>query len=156
MAGSPKKMPDAVDQHVGSRVRMRRLMVGMSQEKLAGALGLTFQQIQKYEKGTNRIGASRLHRIGSVLGVPVDFFYDGAPGLPTASGEPDEHGAFLTSALTDPLTLRLVQGFSALHDDPIRRQLVELVESLRNELAGVEKPARAGRGRGAGAGAGAS
>src|SRR3954471_7305663 len=74
-----KKAPNPIDRHVGSRVRMRRMLIGMSQEKLGEALGLTFQQVQKYEKGTNRIGASRLHRIGTILGVPIEFFYEGAP-----------------------------------------------------------------------------
>src|SRR5947209_16365735 len=74
------KSPSPVDRHVGSRVRMRRMLIGMSQEKLGEALGITFQQIQKYEKGTNRIGASRLHAMAGVLGVPVQFFYDDYPG----------------------------------------------------------------------------
>ena len=74
-----KKSPNPIDKHVGSRVRMRRMMVSMSQEKLGEKLGITFQQIQKYEKGTNRIGASRLQQIANVLGVPVGFFFEGAP-----------------------------------------------------------------------------
>src|ERR1700681_358877 len=79
-----KKAPNPIDKHVGSRVRMRRMMLSMSQEKLGGALGLTFQQIQKYEKGTNRIGASRLQHISHMLQVPVSFFFDGAPRPPGA------------------------------------------------------------------------
>src|SRR5947207_14839601 len=74
-----KKAPNPIDKHVGSRVRMRRMMLGMSQEKLGDALGLTFQQVQKYEKGTNRIGASRLQQISLILQVPVGFFFEGAP-----------------------------------------------------------------------------
>ena len=74
-----KKAPNPIDKHVGSRVRMRRMMLSMSQEKLGGALGLTFQQVQKYEKGTNRIGASRLQQISHILQVPVAFFFEGAP-----------------------------------------------------------------------------
>ena len=76
-----KKAPNPIDKHVGSRVRMRRMMLSMSQEKLGGALGLTFQQVQKYEKGTNRIGASRLQQISQILQVPVAFFFEGAPHL---------------------------------------------------------------------------
>src|SRR3974390_1701204 len=76
-----KKSPNPVDKHVGNRVRMRRLMLHMSQEKLGGALGLTFQQVQKYEKGTNRIGASRLQHISDILQVPVAFFFEGAPNM---------------------------------------------------------------------------
>ena len=74
-----KKAPNPIDKHVGSRVRMRRMMLNMSQEKLGDSLGLTFQQVQKYEKGTNRIGASRLQQIGQILQVPVSFFFEGAP-----------------------------------------------------------------------------
>src|SRR3974390_3882615 len=77
-----KKAPNPIDKHVGSRVRMRRMMLAMSQEKLGDALGLTFQQVQKYEKGTNRNGASRLQQISSILQVPVAFFFEGAPSLP--------------------------------------------------------------------------
>ena len=76
-----KKAPNPIDKHVGSRVRMRRMMLAMSQEKLGDALGLTFQQVQKYEKGTNRIGASRLQQISDILQVPVAFFFEGAPTL---------------------------------------------------------------------------
>src|SRR6201998_3918458 len=83
-----KKAPNPTDKHVGSRVRMRRMMLGMSQEKRGDALGLTFQQVQKYEKGTNRIGASRLQQISQILQVPVAFFFDGAPVL--AEGTPSE------------------------------------------------------------------
>src|SRR4026209_2157183 len=76
-----KKAPNPIDKHVGSRVRMRRMMLAMSQEKLGDALGLTFQQVQKYEKGTNRIGASRLQQISNILKVPVSFFFEGAPNI---------------------------------------------------------------------------
>src|SRR5262249_31471568 len=80
-----KKAPNPIDKHVGSRVRMRRMMLGMSQEKLGDALTLTFQQVQKYEKGTNRIGASRLQQISHILQVPVAFFFEGAPHLTDGS-----------------------------------------------------------------------
>src|SRR5580704_15387873 len=79
-----KATPEPTDIHVGARVRMRRLMLSMSQEKLGGALGLTFQQVQKYEKGANRIGASRLQHISHILQVPISFFFEGAPKLPGA------------------------------------------------------------------------
>src|SRR5204862_2364914 len=81
-----KKAPNPIDKHVGSRVRMRRMMLGMSQEKLGDALGLTFQQVQKYEKGTNRIGASRLQQISLILQVSVSFFFEGAPSPPGGIG----------------------------------------------------------------------
>src|ERR1700736_6460173 len=80
-----KKAPNPIDKHVGSRVRMRRLMLAMSQTKLGDALGITFQQVQKYEKGTNRIGASRLEHISNVLQVPIPFFFEGAPDVPGRS-----------------------------------------------------------------------
>ena len=86
MAMLAKKAPNPTDKHVGSRVRMRRMMLGMSQEKLGDALGLTFQQVQKYEKGTNRIGASRLQQISHILQVPVSFFFEGAPSALRPSG----------------------------------------------------------------------
>ncbi len=84
------KAPNPVDRYVGSRVRMRRIMLGMSQEKLGEALGLTFQQIQKYEKGTNRVGASRMQQISEILQVPVSFLFEGGPGgiaAPTVSAK---------------------------------------------------------------------
>src|SRR5947208_124902 len=81
-SGMAKKAPNPIDKHVGSRVRMRRMMLSMSQEKLGDALGLTFQQVQKYEKGTNRIGASRLQQISLILQVAVSFFFEGAPPPP--------------------------------------------------------------------------
>ena len=77
-----KKVPNPIDKHVGSRVRMRRMMLGMSQEKLGDAFDLTFQQVQKYEKGTNRISASRLQQMSNILQVPVPFFFEGAPHVP--------------------------------------------------------------------------
>jgi transcriptional regulator with XRE-family HTH domain len=76
-----KKSPNPIDKHVGNRVRMRRLMLNMSQTKLGDALGLTFQQVQKYEKGTNRMGASRLQHLSQILQVPVPFFFEGAPTM---------------------------------------------------------------------------
>ncbi|MHA1554094.1 MAG: helix-turn-helix domain-containing protein, partial [Alphaproteobacteria bacterium] len=81
-----KKQPNPIDVHVGGRVRLRRMMLGMSQEKLGDQLGITFQQIQKYEKGTNRIGASRLQNISTVLSVPVSFFFEDAPATPLKAG----------------------------------------------------------------------
>ena len=84
-----KKAPNPTDKHVGSRVRMRRMMLGMSQEKLGDSLGLTFQQVQKYEKGVNRIGAGRLQRISEALDVPITFFFDVTPHAP-ARGVPAE------------------------------------------------------------------
>jgi transcriptional regulator with XRE-family HTH domain len=122
-----KKSPNQVDRHIGSRVRARRLMLGMSQEKLADALGLTFQQVQKYEKGVNRIGASRLLHIAGILDVSIEFFFEGLPGL-RAGGFSDDSlvAEFLTRSESD----RLVRGFLKLKDDEARRKVADLVDWL--------------------------
>src|SRR5438445_7057806 len=108
-----KKAPNPIDEHVGRRVRMRRRMLAMSQGKLGDALGLTFQQVQKYEKGTNRIGASRLQQISHILQVPVAFFFESAPN---ASGPHDPNGSGLSVAQIDEFVsnsdgLRLIGAF---------------------------------------------
>lgn len=130
-----KKSPNPIDKHVGSRVRMRRMMIGMSQERLGEALGLTFQQVQKYEKGTNRIGASRLHQIASILGVQVEFFYEGAPQLEGAP--PPEDGfsepptpAYVSDFLSTSDGLHLMRAFVRVKDGKVRRRIVDLVEAL--------------------------
>jgi transcriptional regulator with XRE-family HTH domain len=115
----------AVDQHVGSRVRMRRMMLGMSQEKLGDALGLTFQQVQKYEKGTNRISASRLQHLSQILQVTVPFFFEGAPG--TAAGL-DEPPSYVNEFLTSSDGLVLAKAFTRIEDAKLRRLIVRLVE----------------------------
>ncbi len=128
------KSPNPVDRHVGSRVRMRRMLIGMSQEKLGEALGITFQQIQKYEKGTNRIGASRLHQLAQVLGVPVDFFYEGAPLAQSAPGFAEEPAStYVADFLTTAEGLELMKAFVRVKDARIRRRLVELVRTLAGE-----------------------
>ena len=110
-----KKAPNPIDKHVGSRVRMRRMMLGMSQEKLGDALGLTFQQVQKYEKGTNRIGASRLQQIATILQVPVSFFFEGAPAPPATAGGFAEapSPAYVSDFLATTDGLALDQGVHA-------------------------------------------
>jgi transcriptional regulator with XRE-family HTH domain len=128
------KSPNPVDRHVGSRVRMRRMLVGMSQEKLGEALGITFQQIQKYEKGTNRIGASRLHQIAKVLSVPVEFFYEGAPQVESLGGgggfaEAPPSG-YVSDFLTTSEGLELIKAFIEIKDPKIRRKLVDLAKAL--------------------------
>ncbi len=127
-----KKAPNPIDKHVGSRVRMRRMLVGMSQEKLGEALGLTFQQVQKYEKGTNRIGASRLHRIGTVLGVPIEFFYEGAPHANAGQAGFAEAPAstYVSYFLSTAEGVQLMKAFLAIKDAKIRRKLVELITAL--------------------------
>jgi transcriptional regulator with XRE-family HTH domain len=134
----PSKAPNPVDKHVGSRVRMRRLMVGMSQERLGDALGLTFQQIQKYEKGTNRIGASRLQQISEILQVPVSFLFEGAPGgavnAEGISGAPSP--AYVAEFLATSEGLALIRGFTHIPDIKLRRAIVDLVE----QIGGREAP----------------
>ncbi|ACL55274.1 helix-turn-helix domain-containing protein [Methylobacterium nodulans] len=127
-----KKAPDPIDRHVGHRVRVRRLLVGVSQEKLGDALGVTFQQIQKYEKGANRISASRLQQIAEMLGVPVGFFYEGAPRPENWLDE--EHVEVARQPGSDLFwtsqDLQLVRAFQRVDDPQVRRRLVALVEAL--------------------------
>src|SRR5437667_3675513 len=106
----PKKAPNPIDKHVGSRVRMRRMMLNMSQEKLGDALGLTFQQVQKYEKGTNRIGASRLHQIAEIFGVPVQAFFEGAPTKRSSPGI----GRSPIELISEPQAFRLARAFAEI------------------------------------------
>lgn len=132
------RRPNPIDAHVGSRVRMRRMLLGMSQEKLGEQLGLTFQQIQKYEKGVNRIGASRLYDMATVLGVPVQFFYEDAPGKsanqPEAEGfaeTPDE--SYVIEFLSSRDGLELNKAFVKIEDQRLRRTVIDLVRSLAGE-----------------------
>jgi len=128
-----KKKPNPIDIHVGSRIRLRRTMLGMSQEKLGEALGITFQQIQKYEKGTNRVGASRLQNISSILNVPVAFFFEDAPGDP-ATGQPGASESSSSNYVVDFLSssegLQLNRAFVKIEDSKVRRKIVDLVKSL--------------------------
>jgi transcriptional regulator with XRE-family HTH domain len=127
-----KKSPNPTDKHVGARVRMRRLMLGMSQEKLGDALGLTFQQVQKYEKGTNRIGASRLQHMSQILQVPVSFFFEGAPA---AQGQKTGHGeapspSYVTDFLATSDGLELVAAFRKIKTPKLRRSIADLVDLI--------------------------
>jgi transcriptional regulator with XRE-family HTH domain len=130
-----KKAPNPIDKHVGSRVRMRRMMLGMSQEKLGDSLGLTFQQVQKYEKGTNRIGASRLQQISLILQVPVSFFFEGAPPPPGKPGGFAEapSPAYVTDFLATTDGLSLTKAFMQIKSPKLRRRIVELVEEMSGE-----------------------
>ena len=133
---SVKKVPNPIDKHVGSRVRMRRILLGMSQEKLGEALSLTFQQVQKYEKGTNRIGASRLQQISKTLNVPPAYFFDGAPSFedgqaPTIHATAAEDGsAYVVDFLSTTEGLLLNRGFARIQDAKIRKRIVDLVTTL--------------------------
>jgi transcriptional regulator with XRE-family HTH domain len=125
---TPKK-PDPVDVEVGQRIRIQRLQSGLSQTSLAEQLGVTFQQVQKYEKGVNRVGAGRLTKIAKVLGVPVSSFF-GAHD--TGSTERTERGAASSplKLLTVPGALRLLRAYAQLNDGKMRRSIVELVENV--------------------------
>jgi transcriptional regulator with XRE-family HTH domain len=129
-----KKAPNPIDKHVGSRVRMRRMMLGMSQEKLGNNLGLTFQQVQKYEKGTNRIGASRLQQISQILQVPVSFFFEGAPtnvNAPRIDGISEAPSpAYVSDFLATSDGLALTKAFMRISDTKLRRRIVDLVEQI--------------------------
>src|ERR1700688_3836871 len=128
-----KKVPNPIDKHVGSRVRMRRMMLGMSQEKLGDALDLTVQQVQKYEKGTNRIGASRLQHISQILQVPVPFFFDRAPGQSGATVEIADSDLYVNDFLATSDGLALVKAFMCIQDPKLRRAIVLLVQQITPE-----------------------
>lgn len=128
------KVPNPIDKHVGARVRMRRMLIGMSQEKLGEALGLTFQQIQKYEKGANRISASRLQQISEALGTPLAYFFKGAPvsegaaqgGLAEADADQNYFGDFVMTSEG----LSLNRAFARISDPKVRKKIVDLVNAL--------------------------
>jgi transcriptional regulator with XRE-family HTH domain len=130
-----KKAPNPTDKHVGSRVRMRRMMLSMSQQKLADGLGLTFQQVQKYERGANRIGASRLQQISHLLQVPIAFFFEGAPN---ASAPPGSNGSALSMAQIDEFVsdldgLRLIRALMRIDNAAVRRRIVMLVQEIAGD-----------------------
>ncbi len=135
-----QKTPNPIDVHVGNRVRMRRMLVGLSQEKLGDSLKLTFQQVQKYEKGSNRISASRLYQIAQVLGVPVQFFFDDVPAdrAQTAPGfsEPPEQ-PLMMDFLNSSEGLQLNKSFANIRSAAVRRRVVDLVKAI----AGAEDEA---------------
>jgi len=130
----PKKQANPVDMQVGNRVRIRRMLIGMSQERLGDLLGLTFQQVQKYEKGVNRIGAGRLYEVSRILNVPIDFFYEGLGGM-------NQPGAGETEATAPPVMefvssgegLQLSLAFMKIKDTKVRKRVLDLVKSLAEE-----------------------
>jgi transcriptional regulator with XRE-family HTH domain len=129
------KSGNPIDKHVGSRVRLRRMMLGMSQSNLGEALGLTFQQVQKYEKGANRIGASRLQRLSQVMQVPIAYFFEGAPNVDAQSrplGTPIP--AYVSDFLASADGFRLTQAFMRITSTELRKRIVQLA----TELSGVE------------------
>lgn len=126
-----KKQPNPIDVHVGSRVRLRRNMLGLSQEKLGDSLGITFQQVQKYEKGINRVGASRLQNIAAVLKVPVSYFFEDAPGSKSAAGMAEEgSSSYVVDFLNTSEGLRLNRAFVKISDPKVRQRVIELIKAL--------------------------
>jgi len=141
-SGRPKTgKPNPIDVHVGSRVRLRRTLLGMSQEKLGEAIGLTFQQVQKYERGANRIGASRLFDLSRVLDVPVSFFFDDMPAEAAAApvddeepgaGYEDRPGGYEPDPMAKRETLELVRAYYRINDPSVRKRLFELTKAVAN------------------------
>lgn len=128
-----RKPPNPIDIYVGNRVRLRRVLVGLSQEKLGDGLELTFQQVQKYEKGTNRISASRLYKIAQILEVPVQFFFEGIAqlGQPGTEGFAEEGEQMpMMDFLSSAEGLQLYKSFAEISNPAIRRKVVELVKTL--------------------------
>ncbi len=131
-----KKKPNPTDIHVGGRIRLRRNMLGMSQEKLGESLGITFQQIQKYEKGTNRVGASRLQAIAVILGAPVAFFFEDLAGQEPSGNRgfaEDASATFAIEFCTSAEGLQLNRAFVKISDLKVRRKIIDLVKALSSE-----------------------
>ena len=147
--------PNPIDVHVGSRVRLRRTLLGMSQEKLGEALGLTFQQVQKYERGANRIGSGRLYHLSKVLDVPVSFFFDDLPESQGGSTVPSNLSGmsetpvetFEAEAMSRRETLELVRAYYRITDQAVRKRMFELVKAIAGP-----SPERRKRGRPPGSG----
>ena len=127
-----RRSPSSIDRFVGARVRLRRTALGVTQERLAQALGITFQQVQKYEKGANRIGAGRLQEIARVLDAPPSFFYEGAPEIvSTGVREPAHTSA--TSVMLPAEGLQLIKAFMTIRDDRLRSSVLDLVRALARQ-----------------------
>jgi transcriptional regulator with XRE-family HTH domain len=143
---TPSGKPNPIDVHVGARVRLRRTLLGMSQEKLGEAIGLTFQQVQKYERGANRIGASRLFDLSRVLDVPVSFFFDDmsddislqSPRMMIAGLAEESAATFEADPMTKRETLELVRAYYRITDPQVRKRVFELAKALANASEGLE------------------
>jgi transcriptional regulator with XRE-family HTH domain len=128
----PKKQANPIDIQVGNRVRIRRMLIGMSQERLGDLLGLTFQQVQKYEKGVNRIGAGRLFEVSRILNVPIDFFYEGLSAPQPGLSEP-ENAPPVMEFVSSGEGLQLSLAFMKIKDAKVRKRVLDLVKSLAEE-----------------------
>ena len=130
----PKKQANPIDAQVGNRVRLRRMLVGMSQEKLGEMLGLTFQQVQKYEKGVNRIGAGRLYQVARILGVPVNYFYEDVMNVQNENPHVNEHPSPpVMEFLSSGEGLQLALSFMRIKEPKVRRRVIDLVRTLAED-----------------------
>ena len=142
---SPTGKPNPIDVHVGARIRLRRTLLGMSQQKLGEAIGLTFQQVQKYERGTNRVGSSRMFELARVLDVPVSYFFEEMGSDVAARGRQHAFGiaaeAPVTSGGADPMTkretLELVRAYYKITDAKVRKRLFEMTKALAAAATGT-------------------
>jgi transcriptional regulator with XRE-family HTH domain len=136
---SPLRKPNIIDNHVGARMRLRRTLLGVSQEQLAAALGLTFQQVQKYERGTNRVSASRLFQLSRVLDVPITWFFDemdsdvAAAGSKMNKGFAEQVQSFEADPMSRRETLELVRVYYRISDRKVRKKLYEMTKALADE-----------------------
>ncbi|MBF9233136.1 helix-turn-helix domain-containing protein [Microvirga alba] len=129
-----KKSTGSIDKEIGSRVRMRRISVGMSQEKLGDMLGLTFQQVQKYEKGTNRISVGRLVDIAKILGVDIPFFFNGIKSIKADAGFAEEEAPpYISEVMSTPEGLQLIRTFTNIKNPKVRKSIVQLVSALASQ-----------------------
>jgi len=134
-----KKSPNPIDKHVGTRIRMRRMMLSLSQEKLGDAIGLTFQQVQKYERGTNRVGSSRLQQIADALTVPVSFFFEGQPGR--GPNAPTSAPDLITDFFTITGANELAEHFTAITLNADRRALIDVARGLAGRTRALSQAA---------------
>jgi transcriptional regulator with XRE-family HTH domain len=135
----PKKQANPIDAQVGNRVRLRRMLVGMSQEKLGELLGLTFQQVQKYEKGVNRIGAGRLYQVANILGVPVSYFYEDVPDKADDLMNANEHASPpVMQFLSSGEGLQLALAFMRIKESKVRKRVIDLVKTLADGEAELD------------------
>ena len=136
-----KKQPNPIDVRVGQRVRLRRMTLGVSQEKLGDSLGVTFQQVQKYEKGTNRVSASRLQHIARTLSVPVAYFFDDLPEpkQPSTDTETDAAVNSVMDFVSSPDAFRLNKALLRIKDAKVRRAVIDLLRAMGEEQEGIEE-----------------
>jgi transcriptional regulator with XRE-family HTH domain len=139
--GEPKKA-NSVDAYVGMRIRARRMALGMSQDSLADKLGLTFQQVQKYEKGINRVGAGRLWNIAKILDVPITHFYQGLQGDEQAAGVAESGDTYIIDFMSSHEGAQLARAFQNIKDPGLRKRMLDLIKSLAEDPAAAEKTAK--------------